>query len=162
MTRLLLIFTLIALAYLQFFWMPNARVQWTNVMAGWPVLLLTVLATMTLISLIGRVVKGPDTQEADREKIRTLQEQLSQLTVENIQAIQEKDHYLHKLFDSRHYEEAMQRKAAADYEKQIKQLTQERDEAIEKAKHEEYCRKNAMETANRRIKKIKRELSQGT
>ena len=56
----------------------------------------------------------------------------------------------------------MQRKAAADYEKQIKQLTQERNEAIEKAEHEAYCRKNAMETANRRIKKIKRELSQGT
>ena len=162
MTRLLLIFTLGAWAYVGFFWMPSVNLQWEDVISGWPVLLLTALATMTLISLIGRAVKGPDTQEADREQIRTLQEQLSQLTVENIQAIQEKDHYLHKLFDSRHYEEAMQRKAAADYEKQIKQLTQERDEAIEKAKHEAYCRKNAMETANRRIKKIKRELSQGT
>ena len=122
MTRLLLIFTLGAWAYVGFFWMPSVNLQWEDVISGWPVLLLTALATMTLISLIGRAVKGPDTQEADREQIRTLQEQLSQLTVENIQAIQEKDHYLHKLFDSRHYEEAMQRKAAADYEKQIKQL----------------------------------------
>ena len=162
MTRLLLIFTLGAWAYVGFFWMPSVNLQWEDVISGWPVLLLTALATMTLISLIGRAVKGPDTQEADREQIRTLQEQLSQLTVENIQAIQEKDHYLHKLFDSRHYEEAMQRKAAADYEKQIKQLTQERNEAIEKAEHEAYCRKNAMEMANRKIKKIKRELSQGT
>ena len=162
MTRLLLIFTLGAWTYVRFFWMPSVNLQWEDVISGWPVLLLTALAIMTLISLIGRVVKGPDTQEADREQIKSLQEQLSQLRVENIQAIQERDHYWYQLFDKRHYEEAMQRKAAADYEQQIKQLTQERDEAIEKAKHEAYCRKNAMETANRRFKKIKRELSKTT
>lgn len=161
MTRLLLICTIGAWAYVEFFWMPNIGIQWENVIAGWPALVLTALATLTAIRLVWQqVLHHPSLQDPEVKLHGSLEETIDELREENWQLKQERNRYKARLGNQQHASEEMIIKADS-YDEAIQeneQLNQRLSEAHSEIKQLEGRQKNLMATTENKLRKFKKRL----
>lgn len=161
MTRLLLISTLGAWAYVEFFWMPNVRVQWEGVISGWPVLVLTALATLTAIRLFRQQVQpAPPLQAPEAKLDDSLKKTIEELREDNWQLKQERKRYKARKDNWQHVSKEMLMKLDG-YDAAIQengQLKEQLSEAHSEIQQLERRQRNLIATTENKLKKFKRRL----
>ena len=165
MTRLLLIFTLGAWAYVEFFWMPSVNVQWEGVTYGWPVLVLTALATLTTVRLFWQqVLHHPSLQDPEVKLHGSLEETIDELREENWQLKQERNRYKDRWNSRQHASEEISRKTVHYNEvaKENEQLKQQLSEAHCNIQQLEKRQRNLMATTENKLRKFKKRLQAET
>lgn len=165
MTRLLLIFTLGAWAYVKFSWMPSVNVQWEGVANGWPVLVLTALATLTTVRLFWQqVLHHPSLQDPEVKLHGSLEETIDELREENWQLKQERNRYKNRWNNRQHTSEEILRKAARydGVAQENEQLKEQLNEAHSEIQLLEKRQRNLMATTENKLKKFKRRLQAET
>ena len=165
MTKLLLLCTLGALAYVRLYWMPSIGIQWENVIAGWPALVLTALATLTTVRLFWQqVLHHPSLQDPEVKLHSSLEETIDELREENWQLKQERNRYKDRWNNREHASEEMLRKTACydDVTQENEQLKEQLNEAHSEIQQLERRQRNLMATTENKLKKFKKRLQAET
>lgn len=161
MTKLLLIFTFGAWAYVEFFWMPNEGIQWENVIAGWPALMLTALATLTTVHLFWQqTLPHPPLQGPEAKLDDPLKKTIEELREDNWQLKQERKRYKARWDNQQHAREEIAIKSK-DYETAIQEkekLKRQLSEAHSEIEQLEQRQRNLMATTENKLKKFKKRL----
>lgn len=161
MTRLLLIFTLGAWAYVEFFWMPSVNVQWEGVTSGWPVLVLTALATLSTVRLFWQqVLYHPSLQDPEVKLHGSLEETIDELREENWQLKQERNRYKDRWNNRQRASEEMLIKTARydSVAQENVQLKEQLSEAHSEIQQLERRQRNLMATTENKLRKFKKRL----
>ncbi len=161
MTKLLLIFTLGAWAYVELFWMPNIGIQWENVIAGWPALVLTALATLTTIRLVWQqVLHHPSLQDPELKLHGSLEETVDELREENWQLKQERNRYKDRWNNRQHASEEMIIKTERydEIAQENEQLKEQLSEAHSEIQQLERRQRNLIATTENKLRKFKKHL----
>lgn len=161
MTRLLLICTVAAWAYVTFFWMPAIGIQWKNVIAGWPALVLTALATLTTVRLFWQqVLHHPSLQDPEVKLHGSLEETIDELREENWQLKQERNRYKDRWNNRQHASEEILRKTVHydEVTQENEQLKQQLSEAHCEIQQLERRQRNLIATTENKLRKFKKRL----